>query len=106
MNDLAAASAASLPSLPDLPNEAAAAASYVRVAGIFKTFPLGKKGSVRALDAIGFDMAQRELVAVVGPSGVVANVIGEEGGAPLDTRSLHRSPACRRSARRCRRGNG
>ena len=66
MNDLAAASAASL---PDLPNEAAAAASYVRVAGIFKTFPLGKKGSVRALDAIAFDMAQRELVAVVGPSG-------------------------------------
>jgi NitT/TauT family transport system ATP-binding protein len=47
----------------------ASAAPFVRVAGISKTFALGRKRSLLALDAIDFDLAQGELVAVVGPSG-------------------------------------
>jgi NitT/TauT family transport system ATP-binding protein len=45
------------------------AAAYARVIGVGKTFALPKKQSLQALDAITFDLARGELVAVVGPSG-------------------------------------
>jgi NitT/TauT family transport system ATP-binding protein len=64
VNDSLAAQRLSQPAAGD-----AAAAAFVKVAGVGKTFPLPKKRSLHALDGITFDMARGELVAVIGPSG-------------------------------------
>ena len=47
----------------------AAAAVLVEVEGIDKAFPLGRKGTLQALQGVSLSMRQGELVAVVGPSG-------------------------------------
>jgi NitT/TauT family transport system ATP-binding protein len=47
----------------------AAALPLVKVEGVGKTFPLGRKGTLQALHEVSFTMGQGELVAVIGPSG-------------------------------------
>jgi NitT/TauT family transport system ATP-binding protein len=43
--------------------------AFAQVTRVGKTFALPKRQSVRALDAVSFDLARGELVAIVGPSG-------------------------------------
>ena len=59
----------SQPMAAPVPQQPPVAEPFVRVGGVSKTFALGRKKSLLALDSVSFDLAKGELVAVVGPSG-------------------------------------
>jgi len=57
------------PAAGGAPVSPGAPAPLVRVEGVGKSFPLGRKGRLQALAGISLEMSAGELVAVIGPSG-------------------------------------
>ncbi|OHV31578.1 nitrate/sulfonate/bicarbonate ABC transporter ATP-binding protein [Pseudofrankia sp. EUN1h] len=81
-----------------VPSPRAAASPGISFTAVSKTFSTGRRGALRALDEVGFEVASGEFVSLLGPSGcgkstALRMVAGLEAPSGGEVRVLGRPPA-------------